>query len=175
MEEPTVLLAGVVQDSIVDGPGLRLAVFTQGCPHACPGCHNPETHPFEGGTPTTVRELLQKLQDNPLQTGVTLSGGEPFCQAAPLAAFAAACKRRGLEVAAYSGYTFEELLELGRQDPGVPALLQQLDTLIDGRFVQALRSHELRFRGSANQRTVDVPKSLAAGRAVLDTSARWNG
>ena len=168
-------LSGVVQDSIVDGPGIRMAVFTQGCPHGCPGCHNPETHPFEGGDPTTVAELLERVGKNPLLTGITLSGGEPFSQAAPLALFAESCRRRGLETAAYSGYTFEQLLELGQQDPGVLALLRQLDTLVDGLFLQELMSYELRFRGSSNQRTIDVQRSLEAGKTVLDESERWNG
>ncbi len=174
-ENQVVMLAGVVQNSIVDGPGIRMTVFTQGCPHHCPGCHNPQTHPFEGGTPTTVEELLQQVKDDPLVKGVTLSGGEPFCQAGPLAVFAAGCRELGLETAAYSGYTFEQLLELGKTDPGVPALLEQLDILIDGPFVMEKKSYELRFRGSSNQRTIDVSASLKAGAAVLNTEERWNG
>ena len=174
-ENQVVMLAGVVQNSIVDGPGIRMTVFTQGCPHHCPGCHNPQTHPFEGGTPTTAEELLWQAKDDPLVRGVTLSGGEPFCQAGPLAVFAEGCKELGLETAAYSGYTFEQLLELGKTDPGVLRLLEQLDILIDGPFILEKKSYELRFRGSSNQRTIDVPASLKAGCAVLNTAERWNG
>ena len=175
MTDKPLMLAGVIQNSIVDGPGIRMTVFTQGCPHHCPGCHNPQTHPFEGGEPTTVEQLIERLQGDPLVRGITLSGGEPFCQAAPLARFAQYCRQHGLETAAYSGYTFEELLEMSKQDEGVLALLQQLDILIDGRFEQDKKSYELRFRGSSNQRTIDVPASLEAGRAVRDCSERWNG
>ena len=175
MTDQLVMLAGIVQNSIVDGPGIRMTVFTQGCQHRCPGCHNPQTHPFEGGEPASVEQLIEKVETDRLLGGVTLSGGEPFCQAAPLARFAQYCKERGLETAAYSGYTFEELLELSREDAGILALLRQLDILIDGRFEQDKKSYELRFRGSSNQRTVDVPASLAAGCAVLDHSERWNG
>ena len=129
MTDKPLMLAGVIQNSIVDGPGIRMTVFTQGCPHHCPGCHNPQTHPFEGGEPTTVEQLIERLQGDPLVRGITLSGGEPFCQAAPLARFAQYCRQHGLETAAYSGYTFEELLEMSKQDEGVLALLQQLDML----------------------------------------------
>ena len=166
---------GLVQDSIVDGPGWRFSCFVQGCPHHCPGCHNPETHPFEGGTPTTTEELMARVADDPLLGGITFSGGEPFCQAAALAPFARWCKERGLETAAYSGYTFEQLLSLSKEDENIAALLASLDILIDGPFLIEQRSLELRFRGSKNQRTVDVPASLAAGTAVLDRSERWNG
>jgi len=175
VNEQTLQLAGIVQNSIVDGPGIRLALFTQGCPHHCPGCHNPETHPFEGGTPTTTEELMARVADDPLLSGITLSGGEPFCQAAALAPFARWCKERGLETAAYSGYTFEQLLSPSKEDENVAALLASLDILIDGPFLIEQRSLELRFRGSRNQRTVDVPASLKAGEVVPDRSERWNG
>jgi len=171
----SVRLAGIVEDSIVDGPGLRLAFYAQGCPHKCPGCHNPQAHPFEGGSVWTTEDMLKKLDDNPLQTGVTLSGGEPFSQAAQLALFAEACKARAVEVAVYTGYTYEELLEQAVTDAGFLALLQQTDVLVDGRFVLSLRSPMLRFRGSSNQRIIDVPASLAIGTVQLMTESRWTG
>ena len=165
-------IAGVVGDSIVDGPGIRVAIFCQGCPHHCPGCHNPETWPFEGGTPMEEEALLHLVQSNPLARGVTFSGGEPFSQAKGFATLAKLLKDRGYEVASYSGYTFEELLE-GTADQR--ALLSQLDVLIDGPFLLAVRSLELVFRGSRNQRILDVPKSLAAGGAVEVDAPRWHG
>ncbi len=170
----TLLLAqrGFVADSIVDGPGLRCALFVQGCPHGCPGCHNPATHAFGGGMPATVAELFARIQQNPLCKAVTFSGGEPFCQAGPLAALAARLRQNGCEVAAYSGYTFEQLLAgSGEQRE----LLAQLDVLIDGPFVEEQKDLTLRFRGSTNQRILNVPESLAAGRAVREKAPRWQG
>ncbi len=165
-------LAGIAQDSIVDGPGIRIALFCQGCPHHCEGCHNPETWPFEGGTPMEIADLLDMIHDNPLCHGITFSGGEPFAQAEEFAKLAEQLKKEGYEIASYSGYTFEELLD-GTQ--AQRALLEQLDILIDGRFGLAERSLDLNFRGSRNQRILNVPASLAAGRAVEETSARWQG
>lgn len=165
-------IAGVVGDSIVDGPGIRVAIFCQGCPHHCPGCHNPETWPFEGGMPMEEEDLAEIVRSNPLAKGVTFSGGEPFAQAEGFARLAKMLKAEGYEVASYSGYTFEQLLA------GTPAqreLLQSLDVLIDGPFVQARRSLQLVFRGSDNQRVLDVPASLAAGQAVEQSAPRWHG
>ena len=165
-------VAGFADDSIVDGPGIRLTVFFQGCPHHCPGCQNPETWAMEGGTLFTLQEILQRVQRNPLVKGVTLSGGEPFAQAEENAVLARLLKEAGYEVAAYSGYTFEQLLA------GTPAqreLLGQLDILIDGPYLEKERSLELLFRGSRNQRILNVPDSLAAGKAVWETRERWVG
>ena len=152
-------LSGIVEDSIVDGPGIRVTIFCQGCPHHCPGCHNPETWDFSGGTAMEEERLVQIVRSNPLCRGVTFSGGEPFAQPEPLAELAAGLKVRGFHLMSYSGYTFEELLAL----PGARLLLEQLDLLVDGPFVEARKDIGLRFRGSANQRVLDVPASLAAG------------
>jgi len=165
-------LSGIVSDSIVDGPGIRTAVFSQGCPHHCPGCHNPETWEFGCGTRIPVEAVVEIVQSNPLCRGVTFSGGEPFAQAAPFARLAGLLKARGYEVASYSGYTFEELL---KGSDAQKALLASIDILIDGRFLQDQKSLEIAFRGSRNQRILDVKKSLAAGRAIETTSKRWLG
>ena len=165
-------LSGIVSDSIVDGPGIRTCVFCQGCPHHCEGCHNPETWPFGCGTPMSEERVLEIVKSNPLCRGVTFSGGEPFAQAEGFARLADLLKAAGYEVASYSGYTFEQLLQ------GTPAqkqLLERLDVLIDGPFVLSERSLQLVFRGSRNQRILDVPRSLAAGSAVEITSGRWAG
>lgn len=159
-------LAGLVPESIVDGPGLRFAIFVQGCPHRCEGCHNPETHDFNAGRLADTERLFQKIQEYPLIHGVTFSGGEPFCQPEPLAALAKALKAAGYHLMCYSGYTFEELLERSKEDLHTRELLERLDLLVDGRFELAQRSLELKFRGSRNQRILDVPKSLAAGKAA---------
>ena len=165
-------LAGIVSDSIVDGPGIRTTLFAQGCPHHCPGCHNPETWDFSGGHEATTDQILGIVRFNPISRGVTFSGGEPFAQAAGFAQIAKALKAGGYEVASYSGFTFEELLE---GTPEQKELLGWLDVLIDGPFLLTEKSLELPFRGSRNQRIIDVPKSLAAGQAVVITKGRWTG
>ncbi|MBQ7767957.1 MAG: anaerobic ribonucleoside-triphosphate reductase activating protein [Oscillospiraceae bacterium] len=165
-------LSGIQADSIVDGPGIRTTFFCQGCPHHCPGCHNPETWPFEGGTPMETEALVDIVVSNPLCRGVTFSGGEPFAQAEGFLELAKALKEKGYEIASYSGYTFEQLLS---GTAAQRALLEQLDVLIDGPFILAERSLETPFRGSKNQRVLDVPKSLAAGEAIWVTAPRWLG
>ena len=169
----TLRLAGFAGDSIVDGPGIRFTTFCQGCPHHCPGCQNPETWPFEGGFEVTPEDVVEHVKRNPLTRGVTFSGGEPFAQAAAHAELARQLKAAGYEVASYTGYTFEQLLE--EQDPAKLDLLQQLDILGDGPFRQEELSLELRFRGSANQRILNGPQSLAQGKAVWETRPRWVG
>ena len=165
-EENLLRISGLVNDSIVDGPGMRFTIFTQGCPHHCPGCHNPQTHDFEGGTLITAEELLKKLRRNPLLSGVALSGGEPFCQAAFFPPFLDAVHKMGLNVFAYSGYTFEELFARSQSDSATREMLARCDVLVDGPFLLAERDLTLRFRGSRNQRVLDVARSLSEGRAV---------
>lgn len=159
-------LAGLVPESMVDGPGIRFTIFTQGCPHKCEGCHNPETHDFNSGRLADVDKIFSKIIANPLIKGVTFSGGEPFCQPEPLAYLAALLKEKGYHVMSYSGYTFEELMEKGKSNEHIKNLLSRLDVLVDGRFILVERSLELRFRGSRNQRVLDVPESLRTGKAV---------
>lgn len=159
-------IAGIVQESIVDGPGLRVAVFTQGCVHNCPGCHNPETHDPAGGREMSVQEAAEEIGRNPLTDGLTLTGGDPFCQAADCAALAAAAHAMQYDVWTYTGWTFEELMERAKTDAAAAALLKETDVLVDGPFMLALRSFSAPWRGSTNQRLIDVKKSLAAGAAV---------
>lgn len=159
-------LAGVIRESIVDGPGWRFVVFAQGCPHHCPGCQNPQTHDFAGGYDSTVGRLIAEMQKNPLLSGVTLSGGDPFAQAEPFAVLAEEAHRIGLNVVTYTGWTLEQLLEGRSSHPGWEALLSQTDVLVDGPFLLAEKSLALLFRGSRNQRTIDVKRSLALGHVV---------
>ena len=165
-------LAGIVGDSIVDGPGIRTTVFSQGCPHHCPGCHNPETWAFVCGTEMDEEAILESIRSNPLCRGVTFSGGEPFAQAEGFARLAKLLKAAGKEVASYTGFTFEQLLD---GTDAQRALLETIDVLIDGPFLLAEKTLELPFRGSRNQRILDVPKSLAAGQPVEITKGRWIG
>lgn len=154
----TIRIAGTVNDSIVDGPGLRFTVFTQGCRHRCPGCHNPETHDPKGGIETDTDQIIRKMLENPLLSGVTLSGGDPMEQPKPCLKIAKAAHQNGLNVWVYTGYTFEALMD--RNDPDQMALLHETDVLVDGPFILAERSLELKYCGSRNQRIIDVQKSL---------------
>ena len=163
----TIRAASVAWQSVVDGPGLRLVVFTQGCPHRCPGCHNPETHDFKGGYDLPIEQVLAGLDKNPLLRGVTLSGGEPLAQPQALLPLAAGVKARGKDIICFTGYTFEELLQMLPENPPLAALLGEICLLIDGRYEAAQRDITLPFRGSRNQRILDLPASLKQGRAVL--------
>ena len=165
-------LSGVTGDSIVDGPGLRLTIFTQGfeiyvsgCKRRCPGCHNPQTHDPEGGSWADTEDILAAAAENPLLDGITLSGGDPFLQPVPCLALAEGAHKIGLNVWTYTGYTWEALLE--ENDAEKLALLKETDVLVDGPFLLAERSLELRFCGSRNQRLIDVKKSLAEDKVVL--------
>ena len=162
-------IAGLVNDSIVDGPGIRYTVFVQGCPHHCKGCHNPQTWDFSGGKFMSAEEIFENIKKNPLLDGVTFSGGEPFCQCAALCELAdmiISYRENKLNIMAYTGYEFEYLLENADSKNGYLKLLKRLDYLVDGPFVEAKKSYELKFMGSSNQRFIDVKASLAAGHAV---------
>lgn len=160
-------LFGTANDSIVDGPGIRYAVFVQGCCHGCEGCHNPKSHDVSGGYDGDTEEILGQILKNPLLDGVTLSGGEPFMQAKPLCRIAKEVRARGMNVVTYTGFDFEYLLEHANDDNGYMELLRETDILVDGKFVLAQRSIDLVFKGSKNQRIIDVQKSLKEGRTVI--------
>lgn len=154
-------IAGIVPDSITDGPGFRCAVFTQGCLHHCKGCHNPETWDMKGGTERDTDEIIAMWDRNPLLKGITLTGGAPFYQPAPCLVLAKAAHEKDLDVFAFSGYTFEELMKIAETDADIDALLKECDFLVDGPFILAHRSLALLFRGSENQRILDMKRSLA--------------
>lgn len=156
-------IAGIEPESIVDGPGIRYVIFLQGCPHGCPECQNPATHDPAGGREISAQALLDGVHAHALLHSVTFSGGEPFQQAKALLPVAAALRAEGFHLCAYTGYTWEKLVR--QQDRA--ALLATLDLLVDGPYKKEERSMELRFRGSANQRIIDVPASLRAGAVVL--------
>ena len=166
-KKKSIRIAGVVKESIVDGPGIRFVVFCQGCPHHCPGCHNAVTHDFEGGYDCAVKTFLAAIDENPLLSGVTFSGGEPACQPEGFAALAEELKVRNLNIIMYSGYTFEELLEKAEKEKALAKLLSFVDILVDGRYREVERDLTLLFRGSRNQRVIDVPNSLKQGKTVL--------
>ena len=169
----TIRLYGLVTDSIVDGPGFRTAIFVQGCPYHCEGCHNPESQPFEGGTVWTLDDVEKKFTNNPLLSGITLSGGEPAEQAAPCAELARRAHQKGLNVWTYTGSILEKLTERAQDDPALAELLQQTDVLVDGPFILAQRSLELDFCGSKNQRLIDMNETRRQGKIVLWTPPVW--
>lgn len=144
----TIRVAGIIEESIVDGPGVRMVVFTQGCKHKCPGCHNPETHDFSSGYDLNIEGIISRLKENPMLSGITLSGGDPFEQSQACSILAKKVKELDYNVVAYSGYTYEELVKKDKH----LQLLQYVDILIDGKFDIDKKDLTLSFRGSSNQR-----------------------
>lgn len=167
MSDLQVRIADIVEESVVDGLGIRMTIFTQGCPHRCEGCHNPQTHDPSGGGNISIGEIEERIRRNPLLDGVTLSGGEPFSQSKPLSELCRRLHANNLNVWTYTGYTLEELTKASETDADVRALLAETDVLVDGRFVLAQLDLKLKFRGSANQRIIDMKKTRAAGTVVL--------
>ncbi len=164
--EEMLKIAGVVRESIVDGPGIRYVVFTQGCPHHCEGCHNPQTHDFEGGKYVKISDIVKDIKKNPMIKGITISGGEPFMQANQVSKLV---KELGSKynILVYTGFEYEYLLNNSNQDNGYMNLLSNTDVLIDGKFDINKKSFFLPFRGSTNQRSIDVKKSLNSNEVVL--------
>ncbi len=162
-------LSDFVEESIVDGPGVRVAIFFQGCLHRCEGCHNPQTWSFDGGTEVSLDEIDKLIERNFKYTsGVTLSGGDPFCVLDDAIKVAELVKDKyDLNLIAYSGYTFEEIIKNASQDKRFYTLLKKLDYLIDGRFILPLRSLEINNRGSRNQRAIDVQKTLSLSNTIV--------
>lgn len=170
MNPPTeIRLFGTASDSIVDGPGLRFAVFVQGCSHHCPGCHNLKSQDPSGGQIRTLDSLMEEIKANGLVHDVTLSGGEPFEQAAACAELARRLKDEGYGLWAYSGYLYEDLCEKAKEEPAIGQLLELADVLVDGPFIEAQKSLGLEWKGSANQRVIDLAATRQAGHIVLWT------
>ena len=169
----TIRLYGLVTDSIVDGPGMRAAIFTQGCPHHCEGCHNPQSHAMDGGKLWTLDEVQAKFTGNPLLDGITLSGGEPFVQPAACAELARRACQSGLNVWCYTGYVYEALLGMAKQNGAIADLLSQLDVLVDGPFLLAERSLDLLFCGSRNQRLIDMKRTRETGAVAFYQPPVW--
>lgn len=160
-------LAGNLQpDSIVDGEGIRAVVWMQGCSHNCKGCHNQTTHDFNGGFLADTEDLKEEISKLKLVDGITLSGGDPMFQVEASLDIAKFCHSIDLNVWCYTGYTFEQLLEIAKVNPKMLELLKELDVVVDGKFILEKKSADVKFRGSSNQRIIDVPKSLKLNKAV---------
>ena len=150
------------RDSVVDGPGIRMVIWTQGCPHHCPFCHNPETHSFKGGNLVLVDDLVEEIKNSELQDGITFSGGDPMMQPIPCTYIAKKCKELGLNIWCYTGFLFEELLD----KPDCLEFLKYIDVLVDCKFDNNSKSYSAIFRGSKNQRILNVKSSLKKKKAV---------
>ena len=153
-------LAGIAQQSTVNGLGLRKVFFSQGCSHHCKNCFNPETWPFTGGKEFLITDLVNQVKKEKYLSGVTFSGGDPFQQAAAFAKLAILLKQHHVNIWAYTGYTYDELLKLSHADSNIKKMLHNIDVLIDGKYIEKLADTKLKFRGSSNQRIIDVSKSL---------------
>lgn len=165
-EKVCVRLSGIAYESLVNGPGVRRVLFSQGCKHNCEGCFNPDTHSFDGGRVFNADYLVEDILNNPMLKGVTFSGGDPLEQADKFAYIASKLKKHGLNVWSYTGYTFEYIVKHASDKKGWQELLRNVDVLVDGRFECDKKAEGLRFRGSSNQRIVDVKKSLNSGKVV---------
>lgn len=165
--EDSIRISGIVKESIVDGPGIRYVVFTQGCPHNCEGCHNMHTHDFNGGKFVSIDKLVEDINKNPLLRGVTISGGEPFVQAKQVASLISKLDRKKHNVMVYTGYEYEHLVENANENNGYMDLLANSDILIDGKFKIDLKDEFIPFRGSSNQRAIDLKQSLDTGSVVI--------
>lgn len=161
-------LAGeMTTDSIVDGEGIRSVIWTQGCIHNCPGCHNPETHSFEKGILRDVSKVCDEISKLEFQDGITLSGGDPFCQVDACLEIAKFCQSIGLNVWCYTGYKMEDLLKRIKKEKKLKEFLENIDVLVDSPFILELKSYNVPFRGSSNQRLIDSKESIKLDKVVL--------
>ena len=152
----------IIESTIVDGPGLRTTVYSAGCTHHCHNCHNPQSWSIDNGIKTPVQDILRTILSN--NENVTFSGGDPFMQISGFAELAELIKTHSNKtICCYTGYTYEKLLLI----PNAINLLKNIDVLIDGPFIDSLKDETLLFRGSSNQRIIDVKSSLLKGYTIL--------
>lgn len=160
-------LAGIAENSLVNGKGLRKVFFSQGCSHHCEGCFNQHTWEFAGGRMFDMDELVQKVKDEPFLDGVTFSGGDPFQQADKFAYLAKKLHEANINIWAYTGYTFEELMKLAQTNSHIKQMINNVDVIVDGRFMKDKMSENLKYCGSSNQRVIDVKSSLNENKIIL--------
>lgn len=161
------LASSLQSDSIVDGEGLRTVIWFQGCAHNCKGCHNPESHDFNGGDKYNIDDIKREIDTLEFQEGITFSGGDPFYQPLALLSLAKYTHEKGMNVWIYTGFLYEELLNMSKINSVYMDVLKETDVLVDGKFILAKKSFDVKFRGSTNQRIIDVPKSLETNKVVL--------
>ena len=157
----------IQSDSIVDGEGVRSVIWFQGCGHNCPFCHNPETHDFKAGYEVSINKLKKEIAKLEFQNGVTFSGGDPFYQIDALTELTKCVHDNNMNVWCYTGFTFEELIKMSKENPKYLEALNNIDVLVDGKFINELKSFDIAFRGSKNQRILDVKKSLEQNKPVI--------
>jgi anaerobic ribonucleoside-triphosphate reductase activating protein len=167
MEDKMIRLSGIIHESLVNGPGIRRVFFSQGCKHNCKECFNPETHSFDGGELRDMDELIEDLRSNPIISGVTFSGGDPFEQADKFSYMAQKIKALGLNIWCYTGYKFEYIVNNLKDNEAWNKLINNIDVLVDGRFEVTLRDESIKYRGSSNQRVIDVKNSLSIGEILI--------
>ena len=161
------LAADLQSDSIVDGPGLRTVIWTQGCSHNCKGCQNPQTWDFKGGALVPLDMVYEAIDELEYQQGITFSGGDPMYQPYPCSKIAEYCKKKGYNIWVYTGFTYEEIIEMSKKDKIYLEFLKNIDVLVDGKFILKERDLDMLFRGSRNQRLIDIPKTLESNEIVL--------
>ena len=169
------LAADLTTDSIVDGPGLRAVIWTQGCSHHCPGCQNPQTWDFNGGGMVPIDMVKEAIDELEEQDGITFSGGDPMFQPEACNILAEYARNKGLNIWVYTGFTYEELIDLSKKKPIYMEFLKKIDVLVDGRFIESQKDLNLLFRGSSNQRLIDMPKTLEKGEIVLFDEKKYLG
>ena len=168
------LAADLQTDSIVDGPGLRAVLWTQGCAHHCRGCQNPQTWDFNGGGLVPIDAVLEAIDELEYQTGLTFSGGDPMYQVEACNEIAEYARKKGLNIWVYTGFTYEEIMILAKKNPTYLEFLDKIDVLVDGPFRLEERDLSLLFRGSRNQRLIDVKKTLKSGKVTLLNEYEYN-
>lgn len=167
MKDNEIRLAGIAYESLVNGPGIRRVLFSQGCKHNCNGCFNKETHSFCDGKIQDMDEIINSIKSNPILRGVTFSGGDPFEQADKFAYIAKELKDTKLDIWCYTGYTFEYILKHKDENKGWSNLISYIDVLVDGKFEEDKKIEGLKFKGSTNQRIIDVQKSLKTKKVCI--------
>ena len=158
----------IIEDTMVDGPGFSTSIYCAGCRHKCPGCHNPQSWDFDGGQAMSTDDIMRVIEADPF-ANVTFSGGDPMYQPEGFTELARAIKTRtDKTIWCYTGFTYEALMTNPRQRN----LLELIDVLVDGPFIKSQRDETLRFRGSRNQRLIDVKASLRHNRLTLWSDSR---
>ena len=167
------LAADLQTDSIVDGPGLRAVLWTQGCGHKCKGCQNPQTWDFNGGGLVPIKAVKDAIDELEYHTGLTLSGGDPMYQAPACLEIIKYARKKGLNIWVYTGFTWEEIMKMAKKDNVYNEFLKYVDVLVDGRFILEERDLNLLFRGSRNQRLIDVQETLKSNNIVLFDESKY--